>query len=285
MSGARQHFRYRSSYEPIFPRHDFPAIDVLEPTLIHADMSRFLLKAGQEIKSAVRGEGTSIKKRLNDLVEFVDNHPDYLTDDGPLEMLIINEAVDRLLPYYELPYQSELPELPPIMDTFRLRLQQDGFVFADGSLRPKLPVDIGVPGMESELIQLLEAHGFSTAKGHLEQAFDAHADGNWASANAQIRTFVDALFDKIAEKLDPNTRTVGSGHPRRDKLAKLGFFDTSLNEWEYGGKGFINGLIRRLHPQGPHPGLSDEDDSTFRLHLVLLTALLFLRRYDQRAKQ
>ena len=38
----------------------------------------------------------------------------------------------------------------------------------------------------------------------------------------------------------------------------------------------------RLHPQGPHPWLSDEHDSTFRLHLVLLTAQLLLNRLQQR---
>ena len=31
---------------------------------------------------------------------------------------------------------------------------------------------------------------------------------------------------------------------------------------------------------GAHPGLSDEEDCTFRLHLVLLTARFFLRQLD-----
>jgi len=34
---------------------------------------------------------------------------------------------------------------------------------------------------------------------------------------------------------------------------------------------------RRLHHHGAHPSLSDENDSTFRLHLVLLVARLLLR--------
>jgi hypothetical protein len=33
-----------------------------------------------------------------------------------------------------------------------------------------------------------------------------------------------------------------------------------------------------LHTDGSHPGLSDEDHSTFRLHIVLVTARTFLRR-------
>jgi hypothetical protein len=54
----------------------------------------------------------------------------------------------------------------------------------------------------------------------------------------------------------------------------------TLNEWDDNGLGFVNGLVKRLHPHGSHPGLSDQDDSTFRLHTVLLTARLFLVRFD-----
>jgi hypothetical protein len=53
-----------------------------------------------------------------------------------------------------------------------------------------------------------------------------------------------------------------------------------LNEWDDNGLGFINGLMKRLHPKGSHPGLPDEEDSTFRLHIVLLTARLLLTRFD-----
>jgi hypothetical protein len=42
----------------------------------------------------------------------------------------------------------------------------------------------------------------------------------------------------------------------------------------------MNGLANRLHPKGSHPGLSDNEDSTFRLHVVLLTARLLLTRFD-----
>ena len=33
-----------------------------------------------------------------------------------------------------------------------------------------------------------------------------------------------------------------------------------------------------LHTERSHPGLSDEDHCTFRLHVVLVTARTFLRR-------
>jgi hypothetical protein len=57
-----------------------------------------------------------------------------------------------------------------------------------------------------------------------------------------------------------------------------------LTEWDDDGKGFINGLVRRLHPHGSHPGLSGQDDSTFRLHTILLVARLLLARFDASGK-
>lgn len=130
-------------------------------------------------------------------------------------------------------------------------------------------------------MQLMSKYGLTTPKGHLQHALDAHARGNWAAANGQIRTFFDALLDAIAEGVYASAATLATGHPRRAKLASHGFLSIPLNEWDNDGKGYINGLVRRLHPAGPHPGLSDEDDSTFRLHTVLLTTTLLLRRLDK----
>jgi hypothetical protein len=131
------------------------------------------------------------------------------------------------------------------------------------------------------LIRLLGRHNFGTAKGHLEQALENHARGNWAAANGQLRTFFDALLDTIAERLDATAASLSSGHARRSRLASLGFLSVPLNEWEDHGLGFINGLVKRLHTEGAHPGLSGDDECTFRLHVVLLTAALLVRRFDQ----
>jgi hypothetical protein len=96
----------------------------------------------------------------------------------------------------------------------------------------------------------------------------------------QFRSFLDGLLDEIAERIDPAATNLPSGQARRTKLAASGFLSRPLNEWDDNGHGFINGLVKRLHPHGSHPGLSDQDDSTFRLHTVLLTARLLLVRFD-----
>jgi hypothetical protein len=46
----------------------------------------------------------------------------------------------------------------------------------------------------------------------------------------------------------------------------------------------IRRIMKRLQPEGSHPGLSDQRDSTFRLHLVLLTAHFLMTRFNDLMK-
>ena len=57
---------------------------------------------------------------------------------------------------------------------------------------------------------------YEVPRGHLDQAIAAHARGDWAAANAQLRTFTESLFDHIAETLTPQgNRVLPAGHQRR----------------------------------------------------------------------
>jgi hypothetical protein len=251
------------------------------------ELTRYLLKLGSEYADAVGSEKVDVPQCVNNLIRFVDYWPDReLPDGGLLRDALIEKAVSLIPPPPEHPpwitEPPPPPPPPPDVETFRRALELDGFVITDGVLRRTLPADIALPTAESETSRLLLKYGFTIAKGHLDQALDAHGRGDWAAANSQIRTFFDALLDNIAEKLDATAAALGTGQPRRAKLAALGFLTRHLNEWDDEGRGFINGLVRRLHPQGAHPGLSDEEDSTFRLHVVLLTGRLLLTRFDAR---
>jgi hypothetical protein len=238
------------------------------------------MELGPAVYTQIRNEPISKKNRFSDLKSVVDQDPARLIEGELLARILVERAVSCLPPPPETEW-AYAPPTTPAMESFKRILEQDGFTVTDGALRRVLPTDIGLPETESELMRLLEAYQLSTAKGHLKQALDIHARGDWAGANGQIRTFFDSLTDSIAERIDPNTATLASGHVRRAKLASLGFFSLSLNEWDNDGKGYINGLVKRLHPEGAHPGLSDEDDSTFRLHTVLLTATLLMRRFHK----
>ena len=146
-------------------------------------------------------------------------------------------------------------------------------------LRAALPGEIDMPAADDEVHQLLFHFGFGVSRGHLDQAIDAHTRGDWAAANSQTRTFLESLLDGIAAHISPDdAAAAGSSENRRAMLAKIGFLSAARNEWTQDGKNYVNGLFKMLHTEGSHPGLSDEDRSTFRLHLVLVTARTFLRR-------
>jgi hypothetical protein len=149
-----------------------------------------------------------------------------------------------------------------------------------------MPEAMQLSAGEDELHSLLQECEFATSLGHLEQAISAHTRGEWASANAQMRAFIESLFDQIAHWLSPSEAAAcATSHDRRELLAKLSppFLLPDLNEWEVGkAGGFLQGFWRRLHPGGAHPGLSDELDSTFRLHMVLLVGLDMMRRLRNR---
>lgn len=159
------------------------------------------------------------------------------------------------------------------------------------TLRRMLPSDIpelGFREAESELISLLNRFGFTTTKGHLAQAMSAYQRGEWSSANAQLRTFLESCLDDIAVKLG-----YGESDGTKNKRDYLGgelkppFLLEGYNEWNSNKQKpqYVQGLMSRLHPHGSHAGLSEEEDATFRLQITLITARLFLRRFHQRDKK
>lgn len=145
-------------------------------------------------------------------------------------------------------------------------------------LVPAMPVELGGQEAEDEIRSLLGKMVFATSLGHLDQALDAHTRGNWASANGQLRTFLESLVEEIACFIGvDNAETVTPENHRAD-LADAGFLSCERKEWTADGKNYLNGLFKMLHSEGSHAGLSDAEHSTFRLHVVLVTARMLLRR-------
>src|SRR3546814_20910414 len=135
-----------------------------------------------------------------------------------------------------------------------------------------LPTGSEVPEANDEVHTLLEHYGFTVPLGHLRQAINAHGRGEWASANSQMRSFLEGLLDEIAERLAPERAATTSGGPgRRALLAHLDppFLSVALNEWRDDPRaGFFNGFFNRLHPERSHRVPSAEENSTYRPPLV-----------------
>jgi hypothetical protein len=253
------------------------AVEFLGAKSGQAQFNNVVLRLGLENEIAP-DLGLAVAKKANALGRIVAHRPgsQVETIEGAMSLAeaTIREAVQ--IAHSEPVHETEL--------VFVRGLARDGYVISfDEDARPRLPAalpdELGLPVVDDEVHQLLKHFAFSEPLGHLDQGIEAHARGDWAAANAQFRTFLESLFNGITLHIEGNAK-VGAlnSENRRQLLAKIGFLAEERNEWTGDGKNYINGLFKMLHTDGSHPGLSDEDHSTFRLHVVLVTARTFLRR-------
>lgn len=188
---------------------------------------------------------------------------------------------------------SPSPDRYKLQSLYERCLALDGFVVSweegecgAGSppwLRRGMPELVDLPAGDDQVHQVLQRYGFARSQGHLDQAIDAHTRGDWAAANAQIRTFMESLFLEIAGRVEPSDLVASQGlNNAFQALAKREFLSEPRAEWNQDGKGMLNGLLKMLNSEGSHKGLSDEDHSTFRLHLALVTARTVLNRLYKR---
>jgi hypothetical protein len=205
------------------------------------------------------------------------NAPDEVLDtqlDGTTQAeLVVREAVKQ--------YRSYSKDEEDL--TFRRALAHDGYAVEFDTetnknvLRPMVPEDLQLPKVDDEIHELLEKFDLKKPLGHLDQAIELHRKGDWAASNAQLRTFLEALFREIAERFFGIEKQKGI-QDDFSALAKKGFIKENRYEWSGQGCNYLTGLFKLLNTEGSHPGLSDEDDSTLRLHVVLVTARMYLRR-------
>jgi hypothetical protein len=174
---------------------------------------------------------------------------------------------------------SHRPNLQQSYQDFE-RLAAAPPIVSDESSRTQLLLSTALLEAEDEIDRLLAKHGFVVARRHFDQALAARVDGYWTAANAHIAAFIERLLDEIAVKIDPSAVTLRTSQARCGRLASLGFLSRATNEWDENGQGVVNGLMNWLQPQGLYPAPSDQTDSAFRIHIVLLFARLLLARYD-----
>ena len=275
------------------------ASELIVETLSHSDLD--LLFEGWEIKHLVEGGSKSGRAAALTRESRDGNHVVY-TERGqmPLGRALVEKAADR----------TYLEKLEVVYKRFVAGLRFDGFEIVENEVeepsgqssdpwsRPKViltrelrkiyPSD--VPGLEfreaeSEVMMLLERFGFTQSIGHLRQGIRNFSSGAWASANGALRTFFESYLQEMAVGLGFTGRPDNAAEVRRF----LGQNSTPIlveayNEWnpDTNKPQFFQGLWSRMHPHGSHPGPSEEDDCTFRLHITLITARLLLRRYSRR---
>lgn len=263
-----------------FSRRTILAATDLLAERTHSDIDRFALEHGLESIAI----GTSKVDKTNTIGKYLISNPKTTDEYGEnITDAVVTAMVEGTLPRCKdgYPGQFVYANFQERFSAMDRALVRDGFTVEDGTLRRALPEIIDLPKADDEVHVLLDLFGLVTPKSHLDQGINSHVRGQWAAANAQFRTFIESLLDEIALMApSPPGGYPASGHSRRQWLANMNppFFSATLNEWSNDGKGFFEGFFRRLHPEGSHPGLSSEEDSTFRLHLVLLASRHLLRR-------
>lgn len=267
-----------------------------------AETDRMLLTFEIEMPRNPTGQNISKAKKANVLLDFLSDNENKgpFTNNAQVDAVqYILEKFERENPSSTKTFNNPFSETPEIEETdvfeknfiqshHRLynSLKRDGYTITNVTLVSLLPEELIEANVENELFRLLKKYSFKTAMGHLEQAIENHSNGNWAGANGQFRTFTESLLISITNHLIPSRTCNGFG----DALVWLSnpnmlnpvLLSEQLNEVPSPScdKPFINGLWKRLHPTGPHPGLSDEEDSTFRYHTLIVFARYLLKRIE-----
>ncbi|MBY8058927.1 hypothetical protein LZT09_20335 [Vibrio fluvialis] len=229
----------------------------------HDEIERFAFELGMD--GVVQGE--YIKQKETSISKYLVKNAGTKGPSGSDLMIDVVEYLLKNAPYSSYKYTA-----------LENALEKDGYELTETSVRKSLPSQIPLAENEDNLVKILKKRSFNIALGHYEQAIAAHGRGEWAAANAQLRSFVEEFFNRVHALINAGSAT--DTQQRKIELAKIGFFDANYNEFLHNGTGFVEGFWKRLHPQGSHPGLSEQADSTFRLHLVLLVIHYFAERLD-----
>src|SRR4029077_15127006 len=102
-----------------------------------------------------------------------------------------------------------------------------------------------------EILRRLRRHDCTVAENHLAQAASALSRGEWESASAQVRSALEALFDRVAEiRLSTSKR----GGTARKELEAKGLLS------EKQGK-LVQAFMDYAGAGGSHAGASSSDEA------------------------
>jgi hypothetical protein len=157
----------------------------------------------------------------------------------------------------------------PVVTGMLASLEVDGLAVRDGRLIPTTPgpATLGpeISGLESDL----QTAGLGVALRHYQQANDNLAQGNFEAANGQVRSFVEDLAISVCRLV--TTREFNDASAALQHLRQSGFLDAS----EFNT---CRGFWDASHTNGPHHGLSNQDEALFRLHVATAIGRYLLRK-------
>lgn len=172
---------------------------------------------------------------------------------------IIIEILEKYLPRMTFAGEYEALINSLKLDGFLWKKDDSETLFEkEGHLIPTTPTPAALAPEISALEDNFIGLQMHTARTHYSQAVENFTKGNWESCNGQLRSFMEDFFIQIGEKL--------TGSLRNDPVASLQdlMSKTFLDIAEFQQfKSFFLGI----QDNGPHRGLSSEQEALFRLHM------------------
>jgi len=162
-------------------------------------------------------------------------------------------------------------------------LELDGWDITDYGVA-SLAGELAEPSVEHNvLIDMLNNRGMSDIVSYLKQSFDNYTDQNYESANAMIRTALEAIVGKTAELVSQDRHeTIPRNNPHhhqpadhRKYLKNSGFLDNQ--EYE-----LLTKTYSYCSTDGSHPGLSDQTDARLRRFFIVGICLFYLEKLESR---
>jgi hypothetical protein len=148
-------------------------------------------------------------------------------------------------------------------------LRIDGFEWHDGKLVPTTPQPAALAEELSRLERNLQDLMLNVATEHYRQAHESFTASNWEAANGQIRPFMESLLIELGKRETSKVRSDPSA--ALQDLRDQGFID--MPEWQ-----MIRGFWQGIQDNGPHQGLSHEQEALFQLHVATAIARYLIHK-------
>lgn len=217
----------------------------------HAPLGIVFYEFGVEGRDA----GGNLLNRARSLVAAV-NAEDDDPDDVSRRLIELCERVLGSFNDWQLEHNEVLHELRRILEI-------DGLLYEEGRLIPTTPEAAALGPQLSLLEQELETRGYAVALAHYRQAVNNFAQGNHEAANGQLRSALEDLLIQLASEgqgADPDNPGAAL-----QRLRDTGFL--SQTEWNH-----FRYLWGDIQDNGPHRGLTTDQEALFRLHAVTAAA-------------
>ena len=148
-------------------------------------------------------------------------------------------------------------------------LRLDGFQRDGERLIATTPAPAALAPELSALETRLAELGWAAGSAHYGQAHQSYVDERWEAANGQMRSFLESLFIELGNAIAGSTRD--NAPAALQDLRNAG----RLDETEYN---MVRSFWNDIQDNGPHQGLSGEQEALFRLHVGTALARYLLHK-------